>query len=365
MAIWPLGQIKMFNAVDNKSIIRIDGMECLRVEYYHNACSLCIETCPAEAITLGHNRRVVLDTKKCIDCSACIGVCPTSAISNAEFDPDMFVLIFSAGDEDRLSCKHNTPCLNVFNTEQIISLGLRNKTAVYDMSHCEGCEVNRDGLVEASIRAHINEANEFIEEMGSKTRIEMDYETPVEIGRRKFFAKSALGISEFQSDIEIGEIFRRNDAIPVYRQLLQNSFKKVIENTETTILGRAFGFTANKQIDFQSCTNCGDCVQFCPTDALTYSSDKSRIFFKNLHCIACSICDDICKSNAFSDKPELDLVAMAFDRAVIAIEHHFVVCSECKTAFPQKGDEVICNRCIDFVNSSGELFTLARDLENL
>ena len=121
-------------------------------------------------------------------------------------------------------------------------------------------------------------------------------------------------------------------------------------------------FTANKRIDFQSCTNCGDCVQFCPTNALSYSSDKRRILFQNLHCIACRICDDICKPKSFSGNAELDLVTMAFDRAVVAVEHRFVICSECKTVFPQKNDEVICARCADFAEKSGDLFALARDI---
>ncbi|MEA3418735.1 MAG: 4Fe-4S dicluster domain-containing protein [Campylobacterota bacterium] len=354
----------MFNAVESHEKILIDGMKCLRVEYLYNECSLCIDICPEEAITLGNNKRVALDTKKCIDCSACIGVCPTSAISNTEFDPNMFVLTFSTGDEKRISCKDNTPCLNIFNVEQLISLGLRNESIVCDMSHCKGCEINKNGMVEASIKVHIDEANTFLEVMGEESRIISDYEEPVEVERRQLFSKFAKGINELQSDVEIGEIFNESDNLPVHRQLLQNSLKRVIENVEETTLPYTFSFTANKQIDFQSCSNCGECVQFCPTDALTYSSDKSRILFQNLRCIACSICDDICKPRSFSDKPELDLVTMAFDRAMIAIEHRFVVCDECKTAFPQKGDEMICNRCIDFVNNSQDLFALARDLGN-
>lgn len=354
----------MFNAVDGKCIIRIDGMKCLRAEYYYHECSLCMTVCPVEAIVPGNNRRVVLDAKHCIDCSACVGVCPASAIANTKFDPNVFVLQFSAGDEVRLSCRDNTPCLNIFNVEQLISLGLRNQSVICDMSYCEGCEINKNGMVEASIKAHIAEANEFIKEMNCENYIVMDYGTPSEVKRRNLFSELVRRVNEFHGDIETGEIFNDSSAIPVHRQLLQNSLRKVIENVEKTTLERAFGFAANKQIDFQSCTNCGDCVQFCPTSALTYSSDKSRIIFQNLHCIACSICDDICKPKSFSDKPELDLVTMAFDRALIVVEHHFVTCDECKTTFPQKGEETICDRCSDFVKNSGDLFALARDLEN-
>ena len=353
----------MFSAVENSARILIDGMRCLRAEYYHNNCSHCIDICPEEAISLGNNRRVALDSKTCTDCSACIGVCPTAAISNTEFDPNMFVLTFSGGEGDHISCKSNAPCLNIFNAEQLISLGLRNETVVCDLSHCGECEVNKNGTVEASIKAHIHEANTFLEAMERENKIIADYEAPVEVERRSLFGKFARGVNELQGDIGIGEIFNDSDTVPVHRQLLQNSLKRVIENVQKTILPRVFSFTANKQIDFQSCTNCGECVQFCPTDALTYSADQSRILFQNMRCIACGICDDICKPKSFSNKDELDLVTMAFDRAVIAIEHHFVICDECKTAFPQKGEETICGRCSDFVKSSQDLFTLAKDLD--
>lgn len=352
----------MFNAVESHDKILIDGLKCLRVEYLYNECSLCIKVCLEEAIMLGKNKRIALDPKKCTDCSACIGACPTSAISNTEFDPNLFVLRFSAGEENRLSCKSNTPCLNIFNAEQFLSLGLRNKSVICDMSHCEGCEVNKNGIVEASIKAHIAEANTFLEAMEVESRITTDYEEPVEVVRRELFGKLTQGANALQNDIEIGKIFNENDSLPVHRQLLQNSLKSVIEDVKQTTIPQVFSFTANMQIDFQSCTNCGECVQFCPTNALTYSSDKSRILFQNLHCIACGICDDICKPKSFSNKPELDLMTMAFDCAVIAIEHHFVICSECKAAFPQKNDETICTRCVDFVEVSKDLFVLARDL---
>ena len=352
----------MFNAVASSDQTTIDGLKCLRVEYYHNACSLCMDICPKDAITLGNNKRVALDPKVCIDCSACIGSCPTSAISDKNFDPNLFVVTFSASEETKLSCKSNTPCLNVFNVEQMISLGLRNESLSCDMSHCAECELNMDGKIEASIISNIDETNKLLEMMESEHRISTEYEAGVETQRRKLFTKFVAGVNELQNDREIEEVFDVNDTVPVHRQLLQNSLKSSIASAKNTTLGSAFSFIANKEIDFQSCTNCGDCIQFCPTNALTYSADQVRILFQEYRCIACSICDDICKPKSFSDKAELDLVTIAFDRATLLLENNFVLCTECKTSFPQKGEETICNRCVDFVNNSQDMFTLARDL---
>jgi ferredoxin len=354
----------MVDFAANSSKIQLDVMRCLRTDYYHNECSLCIRICPTGAIALGSNRRIALNEQSCIGCYGCMGVCPTSSFGSDVFDPDIFILRFSAGDEERLSCKSNTPCLSVFGVEQFISLGLRNKNIVCDLSSCKGCEFNQNGVIEASIRGYIEEANLFLGALGREvgSPIKIDQNGSFNLERRQLFGRLAREVSALQDDIDIGAVFKTDETIPVRRLFFQNSLKKVINQAAATTINHEFGFTAHKQIDFQSCTNCGDCVQFCPTKALTYTSDQSRILFQNMRCIGCGICDDICKPKSFFDIPQIDMVTMAFDRAEVLIEHRFVVCSECKTSFPQKSDEKICNRCKDFVSYSQDLFALARDI---
>jgi len=45
-----------------------------------NACSLCIERCPASAISLTKNKKALIDQKKCISCGECTCLCPNDAI---------------------------------------------------------------------------------------------------------------------------------------------------------------------------------------------------------------------------------------------------------------------------------------------
>ncbi len=50
-------------------------------------------------------------------------------------------------------------------------------------------------------------------------------------------------------------------------------------------------------IDEQKCVMCGDCVDVCPTDALSYYQE--RIIFLAPHkCTFCSICEQICPQHA-------------------------------------------------------------------
>ncbi len=57
-----------------------------------------------------------------------------------------------------------------------------------------------------------------------------------------------------------------------------------------TLINEKLSFSFGKVID-KSCTNCGECVEFCPNKALSYSSDKRKILFQMAKCIGCHICE--------------------------------------------------------------------------
>lgn len=43
------------------------------------ACETCIESCPAEAICMNHDKAKVIK-EKCVDCGTCVEICPSAAI---------------------------------------------------------------------------------------------------------------------------------------------------------------------------------------------------------------------------------------------------------------------------------------------
>lgn len=342
--------------------ISISPLKCLRTEYLYNDCSSCIEACPVEALSISHAKRISLDSAACIDCNACIGVCPTTTFSNSEFDPIAFILKSGLDKDLVLSCKITGQCLSVFGVENLISLGLREKSLTLDMSHCKTCEnINCDGKVEAQIRAAMSEANRFLAPIGINEIVAQ--ETKLEMSRREAlfsFATEAQALSDDSSEFD--KLFDPKETLPKSRLVLQNSLKYSIENFTVQIIDDKFSFLSNKKIDFDSCTNCGDCLQFCPTNALFYGGEKTKILFQQTRCIACGICDDICKPKSISSDNNFDMVSLAFGRAEVLIENNFVTCKECKVDFPQKHSETVCNRCIDFIQNNTKLFTLARDM---
>lgn len=342
--------------------ISIEPLKCLRTEYLYNECSSCIEACPNDALAISHSKRIAMDSSLCINCNACIGICPTSTFSNSEFDQVLFILKSGLDKDLVLSCKQLGQCLSVFGVENLISLGLREKSVTLDMSHCHFCDViNCNGKVEAQIRETINNANRFLAPIGMSQIITQEIKS--EISRRDAifsFATEARVLNDNSSEFD--KLFDPKDALPKSRLVLQNSLKYSIENFTTNTIEDKFDFLSNKKIDFDSCTNCGDCLQFCPTNALFYGGDKTKILFQTTRCISCGICEDICKPKSISSVDNFDMVSLAFGRAEVLIENHFVTCTECRVDFPQKHWELICGRCIDFANNNQKLFTLARDM---
>ncbi|MDD5405317.1 MAG: 4Fe-4S binding protein [Sulfurovaceae bacterium] len=341
--------------------IRIEPLRCLRIEHFHNECSKCIDLCPSDAIGLSTSRRISLNSTKCIECMACIGTCPTETLLYPDFDPSVFVLQTGIKKDFMLSCKNNNICLSALNSENFISLGLRHHSVSCDMSLCHECNMNLDGKAVLAINEHINEANRFLQAV-EKQHIVINKEQN-KLSRREALFSFAKDVNTLRNEESFDQLFDPKETLPRSRAVFQNSIKLVIEELPEGKIKENFSFMSHKKIDFASCDNCGECIQFCPTNALIYSSDKTKILFQPLRCIACDICDDVCKQKSFSSDNELDIVTLAFNRAEVLIDHHFAVCSECRVSFPQKAGETICKRCESFVRNNNNLFTLARDVK--
>ena len=354
--------------VQKANLFAYSGTDCLRNDYYHNDCTLCMDVCPEGAFHIVRNKLTLFENE-CIECAACIGGCPSEALSIETFDPNAFSTLYKEQEEPLLSCKKNTPCLGVFDAHHLLTMTLRaDKAPVCDMAHCEGCAINKEEKVETRIRESIATANRFLEDVGLEKRIETVEEKPEENARRALFRKAfekaketAEGTPEEESIT--AQYHKRQDTdMPLKHVLLKNSIKEKIDSFETTSFEEASALFFNKKINFDACTNCGDCIQFCPTTALFASSDKQGIYFMQGKCIGCGICEHICKSDAITAEPSFDLVSVAFDRAEQLVHYEMVMCHECRCPYPYKGGDPICDRCKDFSQDFGNMFTLAKDL---
>lgn len=351
-------------------LLSVDQLKCLRNDYAHNNCSICVDLCPERAINTDR-RKLKIDESACTLCHGCIGVCPTEAIESQKFEPNFYIAKEIAfenneikqkliGESLKMSCKDLGACLAVFDESHIISLALKSQRKIeLDLSGCEPCDLNKNGKLKTCIDTFILESINFLSEFAPK-------KVPSVIAvkkdeRRNFFKTIFKRSANIAEEINEGEIERPKTKIPLKRILLKNAIKDAIEEENRFVAGN-YGFAVTKEIT-KDCSNCKSCVEFCPTNALFYSNDFSKIYFQSGKCTDCSICNDICDPKAFVDGFEKDMSLFAFDKAKTAIELDMRPCRSCNMAFASKNGEDICPICDGYEKNFSDMFLTAEELE--
>lgn len=358
--------------VQKSELFVYSGTNCVRNDYYFNACQQCVDICPVGAFDIVRNK-LTLYSNECIECSACIGSCPTEALSIKNFDPNAYTMNFASLAEDILSCKKTTNCLGVFDAHHYITMALtKDKTPLCDMSHCQECKLNLGKKVENFIRAEIDKANTFLQECGIENLIATLEEKAEDANSKRTLFKAAFSkVKEISEEEELEEktpatLLHQRDpnfhGLPLKFLNLKRAIKENISSFTKTSHETNFGLFAKKTISFSDCTNCGECVQFCPSGALVKTADKQGINFNSGDCIACGICDHICKTDAIKTAEGIDLVNLAYDRGEELVHYEMVMCHECRCPYPYRGGDPICDRCADFQKDFSHVFTLAKDM---
>lgn len=343
-----------------KESFSFNALQCLRNMYYFNDCRTCIDICPEDAFII-HKNKLTLLGEKCTECYACIGSCPSEALQSNRFNENSYVL---EGENYKrvLSCKNNVPCVNTFDSYHLFTMVLNNsKNLTCDLSECNECELNKENTMLQSIEYKINSVNQLLDSLKLPFTIERNSDkSSHDSKRRKLFHK----IAETSKRVldKPSEAISFEEKPPVKYQTFRHVIKENIESFEIEDKRALTPFIFNKKIEFQACTLCKDCMQFCPTDALYAMSDSQGILFNSSKCIGCEICNDICKEGAIRNDTEIDLVKYAFGHSQELVYYTMAMCQECRVTFPQKGSEVYCNRCKDFLDNRADLFTLAKDM---
>lgn len=357
--------------IQKTELFAYSGTNCIRNDYYYNACQKCLDICPEDAFHIVRNK-LTLFSNECISCGACMGSCPTEALTLLSFDTNAFVSSFKEREDKLLSCKKSTSCLGSFDAQHYIAMALTSEEMPQcDMTHCQECALNKGQKVEGFIRGEINKANEFLLACGTESSIlTLDEKAQEENAKRMIFKAAVKNIKEASQEENPKQLsmtleYQKNpnkSGVPLKFMQLKNALKENLPKIKVTKHATNFNLFSKKEISFEACTNCGDCIRFCPTEALLNTLDKQGINFNVGNCIGCGICEHICKTDAIKTTQGIDLVEFAYDRGQELVHYEMVMCHECRCPYPYRGGDPICDRCADYRVDFSHVFTLAKDM---
>jgi energy-converting hydrogenase A subunit P len=304
-------------------MIIVDNLKCLRNDYYHNDCQECIESCPIDAIELFRGK--IKTTDSCTKCAVCIPVCKTESLSLDQYDLKSFALKFLDSSKTRIVDTIDIPRLDMLGLEYLFAFVVSKHSSIELIGNSFSPAISKTVESSNKLLKKLNISNQVIlkeEKLPQKSSLRKAFEDT----KSSFVASKKL---EHKKDL------------PFKKALFNKSLKNL--QKEITL--------DSKKVE-NSCTNCKECITFCPTGAFELGDDQ--ILFNSSYCIECGICEEICRPNAIS-KQQIQDVNSYFD-FVSLISFEYAICSECKCSFIKSGEDTTCKRCQEFSSSFSTMF---------
>jgi ferredoxin len=334
---------------------------CLNVRHRARNCRICVDACPANAISVPDREvagpaPVVLDHEKCVRCGLCLNACPTGVFVQAEPPESKLgqLIGHSTSPVIELACPRKEPpelsrvpeadvvqtprCLAALSVPTLLELATTGKTLWVNDSICHTCPIGgaRQTIEQtvmvtnrwlqvmgyaSAIRSHVHAADELAAAPTPRPVIRGDRSV---LSRRDFF-KSLTGrtagttggfVAEREEPrperpVPVGPHAVRGDVdggagrglshhIPAQRHHLARALRRLSPDPMAQVPTTALPIADVAVSD--SCTACGLCAQFCPTEAITFLSDGEYyvLHFSAALCLGedCSLCIIGCPTEA-------------------------------------------------------------------
>ncbi|MCJ7765213.1 MAG: 4Fe-4S binding protein, partial [Thiovulaceae bacterium] len=174
--------------------IALNTSSCVRSLAKFSECNKCEVICPTDAIIID-GMLPSINFSLCVGCGGCVGVCPSEALKLDDFSATEFFFDFTSSEESLISCRKNVPCLSVLNVEHLIGLATLKGPVVFDMGHCDTCDIAH--TCKPQIEKNAEEANYVLDAMENSGSIVLENvaympeeEVEVKEGERRDFFRA-------------------------------------------------------------------------------------------------------------------------------------------------------------------------------
>ncbi len=350
----------------------VDHRLCSRVRSPLSRCTLCLDICPVQAISISKGRKIIL-SEACLECGLCAAVCPTAALKIQE--PTELELLSriekmgESGTDVVLGCGHNrelgrgvltVPCLGALSREFLFALDKLTFPihVVYSESLCDPCPIKLGGDLYIKRLAEVRSVGKMmgldphsINNVTKPPAMEPDRSKQQEadnaVGRRAFFksmwggakqvpllALDGLLGAEPQVEKGVTEI----SGLAVDRiEILKKTVDAVDSQAQLPLLD-------HPQLQ-SACYFCRTCVILCPVGALKCAEgDKCKLFLHTDLCVGCGLCAQVCFHKSLVMQPAVVADLRKDEPKVLAIGEK-KKCSGCGQGIISSGEDEKCPIC--------------------
>jgi ferredoxin len=305
--------------IDLAPVAEVVEGRCLRRRLRGFGCTLCIDNCAANAVTLSQadgSGEVHIENEKCTGCGRCTAVCPAEAIVFPDFDLYHALEESDTFEETVFTCHRQKqafpnefylPCVGALSIEALLYIGLKGSGPVYfNLISCPGCSQYQAVEKFSALLAHAQKI--ITDDFGSKL-IELT-ETSQLTGisskdRRSFLFDMGSNVVSLVKNQYKPSIPQETPPQPKGRRIPQKTalLEKAILAKDSIVATQLLAQCIPRISLTESCTLCPRCTGMCPTGAikLERQHDKSnKITFVATKCTGCGLCAAFCKMKAIT-----------------------------------------------------------------
>ncbi len=316
--------------------LRVNSDNCVNQDNL-KVCDRCEKACPHGAITLKDNRLEV-DFNKCTVCGLCFSECPVN-VFDIEIDLTEF---FKNKTRLKVGCYLSeweeldikVPCLGLLNEELLSALALHCGEVFLDTSKCENCP--QRGVYEY-IKRYIENANLLLHYHRADAKVEGVKEEPPP-------SDEDILSELFEGEKSKKPAVSKKINVPLWRQLFFERVKLLpAENLCYQPVKEERLRFARPKLDPQRCERNNVCSFWCPTKAL--SSDERGVYFTQILCTDCKLCERICPKSAITLEKEFIPRRNVMAGKVVVGKGEKKVCKRCGKEFIAPPGEEYCLYC--------------------